>query len=412
MVFRALLVLLVGVLAGGVRASDDGAWLVWDGKLGVVRGDLAGIDERGVRLVDEHGLDVSVGDAVAMVLPEDRAGKVLRLGDVHRVRATTFEALVTLTDGQVWEADILDGGSDDLSLRVRWLGRVDVPLDVVRSVVMVGGEADAFDARIFGALDEEMGGLDSVALENGDVVRGTVLSIGDVVEVEGDSGTVRVGRSSVRRIGLVNPGLGAPPMRVWFSSGSVIGARGFGGGGASGWVIEAVRGDVDKGDLVELGKVVVSDGGAVLVGVEFSPNRLVAFSSLEVDGYVPEGGRRWTVGPGVYPGGSRLGLDDVVFPGPMVARFVLPDGAVRVSGVFRAGEKAGAWTDCRVRLEQGGEVLWEGRIRRGAEAGAFSVKVDGGEDLTVRVSAGAYGPVEDRVVLGLGWVLLGETDGG
>ncbi len=412
MVFRVLLVAVVGFLAGGSAAEDDGGWIVWDGELDAVRGRLTGIDGGGVRLVDEHGLDVVVGDAVAVLRPEDRGVSGLRLGDPFRVRATTWGALVTLTDGQVWEAEVLDGDSDELSLRVRWIGRVDVPLDVVRSVVMVGDEADVWDSRVFGELEDARGGQDLVVLDNGDVIRGMVLSIGDVVEIEGDSGTVRVDRESVRRVGLVNPESALPPVRVWFSSGSVLGARVFGGGGGSSWSLEAVRPTVEDGALEDLGRVTISDGGAVLVGVEFAPGRLVAFSSLEVGGYEPEGGRRWTLGPMGYPGGSRLGLEDVVFSGPMAAEFVLPAGAVRVSGVFRPGDQAGAWLDCRVRVEQGGEILWEGRIQRSTGGEEFVVDVDGGQALTVRVMAGAYGPVDDRVVLGLGWVLVDESGGG
>jgi hypothetical protein len=411
LVFRIFVVAVIGFLAGGAAAEDDWAWIVWDGELEAVRGRLTGIDGRGVRLVDEHGLDATVGDAVAVLRPEDRGVSGFRLGDPFRVRATTWGALVTLTDGQVWEAEILDGDSDELSLRVRWIGRVDVPLDVVRSVVMVGGEADAWDLRVFGEMEESWGGLDSVVLENGDVVKGTVLSIGDSVEIEGDSGMVRVDLDSVRRVGLVNPEAALPPVRVWFSSGSVLGAREFGGGGDSAWVLEAVRATVDDGVLKDLGRVIISDGGAVLVGVEFSPGRLVALSSLEIGRYEPEGGRRWTAGPTAFPGGSRLGLDEVVFPGPMTTEFVLPRGAVRVSGAFRPGDRAGAWLDCRVSIEQGGEVLWRGRVRRGSGELAFSVDVDGGQALTVRVLAGAYGPIEDRVVLGFGWVLVDESGG-
>jgi hypothetical protein len=411
LVCRTFLVAVIGFLSVGARAGDEGDWIVWDGKLEVVRGALTGIDGRGVRLVDAHGLDATIGDPVAILRREDREAKAIGLGDPYRVRATTWGAIVTLTDGQVWEAEILDGDSDDLSLRVRWIGRVDVPLDVVRSVVMVGGEADAWDLRVFGEMEESWGGLDSVVLENGDVVKGTVLSIGDAVEIEGDSGMVRVDLNSVRRVGLVNPESALPPVRVWFSSGSVLGAREFGGGGDSAWVLEAVRATVDDGVFKGLGRVIISDGGAVLVGVEFSPGRLVALSSLEIGGYEPEGGRRWTAGPTAFPGGSRLGLDDVVFPGPMTTEFILPRGAVRVSGAFRPGDRAGAWLDCRVSIEQGGEVLWGGRVRRGSGDVAFSVDVDGGQALTVRVLAGAYGPIEDRVVLGLGWVLVDESGG-
>lgn len=384
---------VIGVCCAGACAAE-GTWVVWDGSLRALSGRLTGIEGRRVALVDEHGLDVTVEGAVAMVRREASA----RLDDVVWSSSNEWDALVTLTDGQRWEAEIVgDAGAEDLELRVRRLGRVSLPLDVVRSVSMMRGPGEE---RVIRA--DAGGVLDRVELANGDVLRGTVIGIGRTVEIERESGVVRVERGAVRWIGLVNPDSALPAMRVWYSSGSVFGARAISGG--AGLRFDAVGPTAERGVAVEFGRIDGSDSASELVGVEFVPGRLVAVSSLEVDGVEAEGGRRWTGRPRVVAG--RMGQGEVVFPGPMAARFALPGRGVRAAGRFSLGEQPGEWADCVVRLEQAGVVLWEGRLNRATPAADFGVELGAGREMTVRVLAGEYGPVQDRVELRLGWVLM------
>lgn len=379
-------------------AGEPGRWVVWDEGLRVSRGRLVSIEGGRLRLVDEHGLETAVADAVAM-LRSEAGGERPVASDGSIAVPAEWEALVTLTDGQRWEAEIVDDvESEDLELRVRRLGRVTVPLDVVRSVVLKGG-----GPRDAGGAPADQGGVfDRVVLDNGDILSGTVLAIGGTVEIEGDDGTVRVERGAVRRIGLVNPGADPPPVRVWLGSGSVFGARSISGEGAVSFVVTA---PTVGGGQADLGRVEDSEGDPSLVGVEFAPGRLVPLSSLEVAAVEAQGGRRWTPGPVVATPG-RLGQAVMEFPGPMLATLGLPRAGVRATGEFTLGEHAGAWADCEVRLEQGGAILWEGRLNAASPSASFAVELGPERVLSVRVLAGEYGPVQDRVELRLGWLLL------
>jgi len=386
-------------LMAAVAAAADAPWIVWDASLQPVTGRLARIDADRVRLVDQNGLDVTIDNPLAMVRLEPQRAETL--DDAAWSASNEWESFVTLTDGQRWEAEIIEQGeSENLELRVRRLGRVSLPLDVVRSIAMTSDQAEIRPAHAAAS-----GVDDAVELANGDVLRGTVIAIGREVQIEGDSGIVRVNRRAVRWIGLVNPESPPPPLRLWYSSGSVFGARSISQNGALSF--DAIGPAAGRLIAAEFGRIDGSDGASDLVGIEFVPRRLIAISSLPVTTVETEGARRWTGRPQTQPG--RMGQGVLIFPGPMSARLELPARGSRIAAEFTLGDTPGEWADCVVRVEQSGVALWEGRLNRNQPVGAFVAPLAPGREITVRILPGAYGPVQDRVELRLGWVLLATT---
>jgi len=382
--------------------SVDAKWIVWGSDLQSTIGPVTAINNNSVKMVDERGLDMTVQEAVAMVRYEavDGRGSVWPVDG--RMGGGAFDAFVTLTDGQRWEALLLDesAGEDELVLAVRLVGRVVVPLDVVQSVVMA--EGDRWPAIDVGPNND---GFDRIRLANGDVLRGTVFSFGSQVEIESDNGVVSVDRSTVRQMVLVNPRVPSAPVRVSLASGSIFGTRAVSGDEALHFEVVAPVGE--RGATVSLGAV----HATAVVGVEFEPGRLIPFDKLRVIDAQPEGGRMWTADP-VSLSGARLGQQVVRLPGPMTVEWTIPGIGERAAGVFALSRSESQWADCIVRLEQDGEVLFETQLNRASPSAAFSVALNASRSISVRVLPGAYGPIDDVVEIRSGWVLLadGETE--
>lgn len=394
------------MLAGASRGlgAVDAPWQVWNAQLRMTVGGVSMVDASGVRMTDGHGLDVVLDNALAMIRVEepDSDGGIWSRGG--RMGSGDFNAMVVLTDGQRWEARFVDEvvPDDRVVLSVRLLGRVVLPLDVISSVLMAEGDRWPTVGKEPGEVD----GFDRVELANGDVLRGTVLSLGREFEMEVDRGMVKVRRDAVRYVRLVNPERSSAPVRVWLASGQVLGARSVSGAGSL--VFDAIGPTGDRGQWETLGRV---DASAV-VGVEFAPRRLVSLGSLGRAESLPEGGRLWAEQVRVNDHDERLGSEVVVLPGPMAARWTLPRRGVRASGEISLGRRSSAWADCLVRVEQGEVVLWEGRLSREEPVSTFSVGLGNDRSLTIRVLPGEYGPIDDVVEVRRGWVLLSDGESG
>jgi len=102
------------------------------------------------------------------------------------------------------------------------------------------------------------------------------------------------------------------------------------------------------------------------------------------------------------PIGAALGAPDIELPGPMSVTWTLPAGVTRVAGVAELPVSARAWGDCSVVMFDGaGAQVWTTRLSGDAPSAPFNIDLSGKDalTLTVRVEAGANGPIEDRVLL-------------
>lgn len=393
-------------LAGGslARAQAEQApakWIAWKTDLETVRGDLLSIGADSVRLQDERGrmIDLPSRQLVALMLDEPSLDQPLvppmpRAGDQGR------SAIMALTDGQRWPCLLLGADDDDaLRVRVPGVGQASVALDLVRSITF----PSALGRPIASGLTE-----DRLVLANDDVVNGTVLRIDDAVEVETQSTTTEVPLQSIAAMDLVNPPTPAASMRLWFNGGAV-----FATDRLTGQTQETLTAAVlapTGSDTPHVGDLRPFDleSGWSLEGVEYAPARLVPWASMPVASFQPEQPRRWTPPPQADGGPHRLGLAPVHLPGPMIVWWTLPSAGARAGGTVALDDPTSYWADCTVQVLQGDQVLWEQRLRRDQPSADFAVPLTGREELGIRVLAGQFGPVDDRVHLSLAWVLLAE----
>lgn len=391
--------LVSGLASAAQPAAPGGTWIAWNARLEPVMGQLVGLDAESVRLRDARGrvVDLRRGQTLALMLmpgwSEAPAGVQPTAPGEGRF------GVVSLVDGQRWRASVLpDAREGEVALHVAGVGRVDLPLDVIAGI--------SFD----GAPTGPTASADRVRLGNADVIEGTVLGVGSLVEVESDT-LVRAPLNSVASVELVNPPAPPAPMRLWMSDGSVFAAQALVGDDLSALRCEAIAPALDGWKA--FGQVRANDTVLVrwLQGVEYAPRRLVPLGALELLSFKPEGERRWTPPPSVQAPGL-LGLSGVELSGPMFVEWRLPRRGQRASGRLALVHQDSPWADCVVRVEQGARVLWERRLNAAAPAASFVVDLGADERIGVRVFAGERGPVHDAVRLELGWVLLdapGET---
>ncbi len=109
--------------------------------------------------------------------------------------------------------------------------------------------------------------------------------------------------------------------------------------------------------------------------------------------------------PEVREGRAALGLFEVEFRGPLAAHYVLPSGATYFGAEARLPEPARPWGDCVLIIRDDGREVFSGRLNAETPTAAIGVRLTGSM-LTVEVTEGAGGPIQDHVVLVRSMILM------
>jgi hypothetical protein len=159
-----------------------------------------------------------------------------------------------------------------------------------------------------------------------------------------------------------------------------------------------------EGDRTTLAASAAVPLGEVL-GADLHPGTLVPLASIPAENQRPTGNRRWTR-PVVASSEALLRLGDVELPGPMSAEWELPAGAERFSADAQLPRAAWDWGDAELivtLITPAGETeLFRRRLsadQPGAAVNAPLGKPAAGARLGIRLESGAYGAVQDRVIL-------------
>jgi hypothetical protein len=378
------------------------------------------------------------------------------------VTANTGVGTLILTDGQRLPGVLspVEAPAESLAWEHPRLGRVVVPLERV-SEIELPDFAAMREARSAAAAarENEPGGReapprpraeprplapppadrskDVVEFANGDRLTGLVEKVGSEVVVSG-TGTgsaspggpaksTSVAIANVRRMWLANPGAAPGGSMVWLTDGTVVAAKG----------LTINPGEpLRLGDWVGAGMPAASEGGVGqgagpggaapytvedIAAVAFSPKRLRALADLTIRSQEAAPGRKLVRGVRVSDDALRsrampapLATRDVEIPGPMSVEFALPAGATRVSATIELPEASWTWGDCRVKVESlggtgaAGAVLLDAHLNSETPAAKLAGVIPAGSSaLRISVDAGERGPVQDRVLVRRGLVLLG-----
>jgi hypothetical protein len=326
-------------------------------------------------------------------------GECVALLDPEAVVIPRRQGWLRLSDGQRFPGQALSGAPAEEGVLVwiqsSWLGRMEVPLERIESVTFVGGSSVPAP-----------GDADVLMLVNGDRLEGIVTGLGDPVTVEVLNGdetepqTIELPLDRVVAVRMVTPSQNPRGQRLWLVDGTVVDVD-----------------DVMLGDdgLFRLeGLPFVADGQArriemnAVTGLRFAEGALVPLSTLtpaRVEGpdtryVVPE--------PTVLDDFAPLGLGRVEFRGPLSVQYLLPEDAVYLSADASLPQSARTWGDCELIIRQDGRRLLAETLN--AERPEVSIGVPlNGSQLTVEVTEGAGGPVQDRVVFLRALVLVEES---
>ncbi len=302
--------------------------------------------------------------------------------------------LLRLTDGQsLLGTPVQSPDPEALAWQVTGLDALLVPLEQVRAVCLLPCEPGVTaDVR------------DIIRTRNGDRLEGFITQIGDGVSIEVGEQILSLDFESVASVLLANPQAPAPGAMFWLADGRIIRAREI---GPTKGVRLTLRPDwpgIDHSDANVL-SIRLDEPVAILADAA----RFLPLASCEIIAQAPVG-RRWAPPAEIdAPGPARLA--DVHLPGPMRIDFALPANAARFAAAVELAPGSRLWGDCELialALDARGNERELGRIRvRGAAPEArLNVNLSGVRTLRLRLEPGEGGPIQDRIVLRRGVILL------
>lgn len=301
-----------------------------------------------------------------------------------------------LADGQRFPGEALSGGraSDDVIVwnQSSWLGRMEVPLDQLESVSFVPGAAIPAP-----------GDADVLALANGDRLQGFVTALGDPVEIEvfdgepGDVHRIELPLGRVSAVRMVTPPQTPRGRRMWLIDGTVVDADEIMLGDDGFFRIEGI--DYVAEDLPKRIELVA------VAAVLFDQQGLVPFASLTPRRVAGPESRYVVPEPAILDEIAPLGLKRVELRGPLTARYVLPQGATYLTAEAEMSPTARAWGDCDLIISDDGREIFSTRLNAASLRAAIAVPLHG-STLTIEITEGAAGPIQDQVILKRAMILV------
>jgi len=257
-----------------------------------------------------------------------------------------------------------------------------------------------------------------VLLSNGDRLRGFVGTVrGEPRDLElgpiDNKGSPRkIELSVVREVQFANPSQ-SPPSRstmIWLSDGSVIACRAVHTTRLGELSLVPALQETEGSEAGKTGGVLRLDD---LIGAAFDPGTILPLSSLSPVEQKPVGERRWSRPVAVAEADRAvLGAGDIELPGPIIVTWDLPAGATRLAADAELPRQMWAWGDCRIvvsLISAGGETeLFSARLNAEQPLARLAVAIPGPGRLAIRVEPGAFGPVQNRVVLHRPILMVGK----
>ncbi len=370
---RGLVTGLAVVSAAPVALAESGNFLLIRRDMPVQTVEVAEIGPRRLVYREDGGSWVSVSRerCVALlnteVLIVPRRQGWLHLADGQQFPGQALSA-ARMTDVLVW-------------VQSSWFGRMEVPLDHISSAL--------FQST---AVVPPQGDADVLLLANGDLVEGFITSLGDPVSLElanAETASIDLPLGRVHAVRMVTPPRKPTGPRLWLIDGTIVEARqvllsddGF-------YRLEGVA--FGQEDSYRMGLDAVA---AVL----FDPAALVPFADLTPRRVEGPPTRYIVPAPRPLDDHAPLGLSRLEFRGPITAYYVLPAGATYFAAEAELPVTSRAWGDCELIVRDDDRTVFATRLNAETPTASIGVRLSG-STLTVEVTEGAAGPIQDTVVL-------------
>jgi hypothetical protein len=309
---------------------------------------------------------------------------------------TTIE--LDLTDGQRWIFPLAEVRFDgERILTPRSPAATPLPLERVRRIVTALGR--------FPSTVTAVPASDTLRLRSGDQLSGFVAgltTVGDTgdftVRIEPDTkGEPRtIPSSAISLIELTNPPTATSAVRLWLRDGQRLAVEPSLTPGRE-WTIPApATSQPHTLDLTAIGAMTLTRAGA--------PSPLVPLAAIALTSDAPPEADRPTLGPD-----APLGLSEITIPEPQTVRWTLPPNATRLAMTLVLREDCRQWGECDLRLTLGTDaapgatLLHEGRLTPTTPSIPLNIELplagNAPRILTLTITPGQYGPIQDRVVI-------------
>jgi hypothetical protein len=102
--------------------------------------------------------------------------------------------------------------------------------------------------------------------------------------------------------------------------------------------------------------------------------------------------------PWLLDADAALGLSSIEYSGPLIVRYALPAGCERFVAEAELPRDARAWGDCELIVRSDDEEVFRARLNGAAPSATVNVPLKGRE-LTIEVTTGAHGAIQDVIRL-------------
>jgi hypothetical protein len=387
---------------------------------------LAGFDSRSIQILDIGGLIrhepiesalaiVTAGPVTQATTLEDRLANVTVAelpgalpwapGDAAR------PDLLTLVDGQRLSGRP-DGREADPEQFITWIhptfGALRFPIERVKRI-------DVGPASPFSLPAQPRSKDDQLLLANGDRLSGFIAALSDPLRLEVDKKPVSLPWQRISAAFFAASSEPPAGTMIWLADGTVLRAEAL--APASGKLVRVTpwTSPAPKSENPADASPTEIPLGAI-ASIAFDASRLASLSGLPATD--PAGqSRDVRVDPGLD---QPLGAGTIEFTRPAAAAWSLPKGASRLAFTADLPPDCWSWGDCELVVTLAPAAASSATapreiFRRRMNADAASIDVNlpidapANATLTIRIDEGLFGPIQDRVVLRRGLLLVSGT---
>lgn len=334
----------------------------------------------------------AMDDQYVVHLPADKDWEKVALSECiallnpQVVSKARSRGLIILADGQRLPGEAVTSVKpppDALAWNHPWLERIDVPLKLIESVLFTPDAEVPAPAK-----------FDVLMLANGDRQEGIVTALGNPISIEvtrnGQGQIIDIPLARVVAITMVAPRLPPSGRRIWFDDGTVIDVQSI-TVGDDGFVRLA-------GSSLAAGTQPTRAGLSQIAAILLDPQALIPLATLAPSRIEGSSTRYVLSKPHLIDPGAPLGLSRLEYRGPIVVRYTLPPGCQRFTAEAELPIQSRQWGDYELIVRSEDQEVFRNRLNADNSTALINVPITGRE-LTIELTQGARGSIQDQLIL-------------